>query len=451
MDTQHTARDAAPEGPGLATMAKLALTLPRRGDAAFDDLFDRYGDVIWVSPPPLISRLLPGGFNVAVLRDPALIKPLFAAPADDADVAEPHRVKDPFSGDRSVFLLDGPDHRRLRKAMLPRLRGNALTQWREFIVARTEQEVRGWADQPTVAVYPRMLELCLEVILKVGMSVPDSAMPQWKSAWQDLLTTAASGQAARRSALRSFGALRLWPRFQRELHRCNELVFDEIARRRRQPEFEHDDVVDSLMRADGNALSDSEVRDQVFAIMIGAYGPPAALASWAIERLVRTPHALAAATAEARGGDGQTAYLDAVMQESLRLRPPFVLVARRIPRPVSAAGRYFPGGTTIVAVIHSVQRHPNHYDDPGSFRPERFLQQRPTTYGLIPFGVGEHRCLGDRLAIFEVTHILATVLRSVNLAAVDPRDEPVRIETDIFLSLTHVPGERATVRATRVA
>jgi cytochrome P450 len=442
VDTQHTAGDAVPDGPGLAQLLRLAWTMPRRGDALFDDLFDRYGDVIWVSPPRLISWLV--GSKVAFLRDPALIKPLFTAAADDLSATEPHRLVDPFWGDRSVFLLDGPDHRRLRKLMLPRLRGDALPQWRELIVARTDQEVRGWADQPTVAVLPRMLELSLELTLKVVMSVPDSAMPQWKSAWQDLLTTAASGQIALRAALRSFGALRLWPRFQRELHRCNELVFDEIARRRRHPEFEHNDVVDALMRANGNALSDSEIRHQVFAIMIGGYGPPATLASWAIERLVRTPHALAAATVEARGGNDQLTYLNAVVHESLRLRPPFMYVTRLVRRPVSLGGRYFPAGTLIMAVIQSVHRHLDLYDDPDSFRPERFLQQRLTAYGLIPFGGGEHRCIGDRLAIFEVTHMLATVLRSLNLAAVDPRDEPIILESGV-----HVPGKGATVRATR--
>ncbi|OBB91725.1 cytochrome P450 [Mycobacterium sp. 852002-40037_SCH5390672] len=443
VDTQHTARDAVPDGPGLAGMLRLAWTLPRRGDTAFDDLFDRYGDVVWLSPPPPISRVV--GSKVAFVRDPALIKPLFTASADDANAPEPHRVMDPFWGDRSVFLLDGPDHRRLRKLMVPRLRGDALTRWRESIVTRTEQEVRGWADQPTVEVYPRMLELSLELILKVVMSVPDSTMPQWKSAWQALLSTAASGQVAVRSTLRSVGGLRLWPRFQRELHRCDELVYDEIARRRRHPELEHHDVVDSLLRANGEALSDKEIRDQVVGIMIGGYDPPATLVSWAIERLVRTPHALAAATAEARGGNDELTYLNAVVQESLRLRPPFMFVTRFVPRPLSLAGHYFPAGTTIMVVIQSVHRHPDLYGDPKSFRPERFLQQRPSTYELIPFGGGEHRCLGDRLAIFEATLILATVLRSLDLATVDRRDEPIRLEVGL------VPGKGATVRATRAA
>jgi cytochrome P450 family 135 len=444
VDTETTARDAVPGGPGIVQLLKLGWRLPRRGDAAFDDLFDRYGDVVWMSLPASISQILSGGTRMAMVRQPALIKPLLTAPAEVVNATEPHRMLETLWGDRSLFLLNGPPHRRMRKLMLPRLRGQALAEWRELIESKVEREVDGWFDQPTVAVHPRMLGLSLELILKVALSIPDSVMPEWKSAWQDLLKTTASGQIAIRTALRSVGAIRLWPRYQRQLHRCNQLVFDEISRRRSHPEDEHNDVVDLLLRAGGEAVSDKEIRDQVFAIMIGGYDPPATLASWAIERLVHTPHALAAATAEARGSDGQTTYLNAVVLETLRLRPPFMFIARLIRQPLTLGEHHFPAGTAVMSVIPSVHRLPHLYDDPDCFRPERFLHQRPTTYGHIPFGGGEHRCLGDRLAVFEVTHILAATLRSVDLAAVDPRDEPVRLESGV-----HTPGHGGTVRATR--
>jgi cytochrome P450 len=236
----------------------------------------------------------------------------------------------------------------------------------------------------------------------------------------------------------------LWPRYQRELQTCERLIFDEIARRRRHPELEHNDVIDLLLRAEGEPVSDKEIRDQVFAVMIGGYDPPAALASWAIERLVRNPHALAAATAEARGSEGQTTYLDAVVHETLRLRPPFMFVARLIREPLTLGEHHFPAGTMLMVVMSAVHRQPELYDDPESFQPERFLQERPTFYGHIPFGGGEHRCLGDRVAIFEVTHTLATVLRSLDLEAVDPRDERARLESGV-----HIPGNGALVRAKR--
>lgn len=442
--TQHRVNDAR-GGPGIVQMLKLARALPRRGDAAFDDLFDRYGDVVWISLPPLILRvLLSAGSRMVLLRDPALIRPLLTAPSEVVNATEPHRVLEMLWGDRSLFLLDGPAHHRMRKLMVPRLRGAALTQWREFIVARVEREVDEWVNQPTVAVHPRMLNLSLELTLKIILSVPDSAMAQWKSAWEDLLRTAASGQIAIRVTLRSLGALRLWPRFQRELHKCDQLIVDEIARRRRHPELEHNDVIDQLIHAEGEPVSDKEIRDQVYALMIGGYDPPATLASWAIERLVRTPHALAAATAEARGGDEQMPYLHAVALETLRLRPPFMFVARLIRQPFTVGEHHFPAGTLVMPVIQSVNRQPDRYGDPESFQPERFLQQRPSTYRHIPFGGGDHRCPGEHVATFQAVHILATVLRSVDLAAVDPPDEPVRIESGV-----HIPGNGATVRASR--
>jgi cytochrome P450 family 135 len=106
-----------------------------------------------------------------------------------------------------------------------------------------------------------MIDLPPKLILKIAVSVPDSAMPQWKPPCHDLLKAAASDQAVIGFKLRSVGAVRLWPRFQPALHMCNCFVFDEIARRRCHPELEHNDLLDLLMRANGEPLSDNELRD----------------------------------------------------------------------------------------------------------------------------------------------------------------------------------------------
>lgn len=64
-------------------------------------------------------------------------------------------------------------------------------------------------------------------------------------------------------------------------------------------------MFDLLLRADGEPLSDNELRDQVFTIIDAGYGASATLVNWAIERLVHASNALAAATAEASGSDEQ--------------------------------------------------------------------------------------------------------------------------------------------------
>jgi cytochrome P450 len=124
-------------------------------------------------------------------------------------------------------------------------------------------------------------------------------------------------------------------------------------------------LLDLLMRADGEPLSDNERRDQVFTI-IGA-GPRRRWRNWAIERLVHTPNALTAATAKARGSGEQMPFLDAVVRETLRLRPPIVLVGRLIRQPLTPGQHHFPADTLIVPVIQSVHRQPDLYDDLESF------------------------------------------------------------------------------------
>jgi cytochrome P450 family 135 len=67
------------------------------------------------------------------------------------------------------------------------------------------------------------------------------------------------------------------------------------------------------------------------------------LANWANERLVHTPNALAAAaTAKARGSGEQMPFLDAVVQETLRVRPPIVLVGRLTRQPLTLGEHHFP-------------------------------------------------------------------------------------------------------------
>jgi cytochrome P450 len=81
-------------------------------------------------------------------------------------------------------------------------------------------------------------------------------------------------------------------------------------------------------------------------------GTSATLANWAIERLVRTPNALASATAEASGGDEQMPFLDAVLRETLH--PPIVLVSRLTRQPLTLREHHFPADALIVPVIRSV-------------------------------------------------------------------------------------------------
>jgi cytochrome P450 len=121
------------------------------------------------------------------------------------------------------------------------------------------------------------------------------------------------------------------------------------------------------------------------------------------------------------GGD----YLDAVIKETLRLRPVVPAVARCLAEPTELGGRMFPAGVHITPSIYLLHRRPDLYPDPESFRPERFLERPPGTYEWIPFGGGVRRCLGASFALFEMKVVLSTILRRAQLAPATASPEQV--------------------------
>jgi cytochrome P450 len=189
-------------------------------------------------------------------------------------------------------------------------------------------------------------------------------------------------------------------------------VMDEVARCRAEPGRE--DIVSMLVQAryeDGSPMSDRDLRDELITLL--SDGPTSTSLSWAFERLLRNPEALRRARADALDGDGS--YLDAVVKETLRLRPPVPVVVRRLLEPLRLGGHDLPAGTTVAPCIHLIHRSERWYPRPRLFRPERFLEQPPGTYTWIPFGGGVRRCLAASYAEMEMKRVLRTILSTLEL------------------------------------
>ena len=142
--------------------------------------------------------------------------------------------------------------------------------------------------------------------------------------------------------------------------------------------------------------------------------------AWAVERLVRHPHKLARLVAEIDAGEGD-AYLTAVVNETLRVRPVVPLVGRLLTQELEVGGYTLPAGTRVMPSIYLTNRSPRVYDEPAEFRPERFLESAPETFSWIPFGGGIRRCIGASFALLEMKLILSTVLSELEPRLPDGR------------------------------
>ena len=173
-------------------------------------------------------------------------------------------------------------------------------------------------------------------------------------------------------------------------------------------------------------MTDAELRDELVTLVVAGHETTATGLAWAFELLLRNPAVLA--RAQAAVAEGDTAYLDAVVKETLRRRTVVPGVGRVVRgAPFELNGYVIPPGIEINPSIAGMHRRADSYPDPTEFRPERFLgDDPPDTYTWIPFGGGTRRCLGASFATFEMRVVIARVLARAQLAAVGRPESGVR-------------------------
>jgi cytochrome P450 len=233
-----------------------------------------------------------------------------------------------------------------------------------------------------------------------------------------------------------------WHRAIRVQPEVDRLLFEEIEDHRRDPEG-RDDVLALLVAArdeDGAPLGDQALRDHVITLLLAGHETTTTGLSWAFERLVRHPRVLD------RLGDeiaaGESAYLEAVVDETLRVRPVIWGVWRRLTAPTEVAGHLLPAGTTVepsISLLHASDA----FREADEFRPERFLDDgSPPPYTFIPFGGGARRCPGASFAAVEMATVLRTALSRVVLRPSSARPEKPRVH---HVTLVPSRGGRVTV------
>jgi cytochrome P450 len=324
----------------------------------------------------------------------------------------------------------------MRKLMLPPFHGESIAHFEHVIAEITDREIDGWRPGTRIRTRAVAQRVTMEVIIRAVFGITE---PERVAELMRVLPGLSSVNPllALEAARRDLGPRSPWGRFVRDRARADHLIYQEIARRRAGAGDEQD-ILALLLRAtdeDGAPLTDRELRDELITLLLAGHETTATTIGWAFERLLRTPVALRRATQEARAGDS-TDYIDAVIKETLRVRPVITEVFRSPTAPVELNGHRLSAGDQLAVAIMLVQYDPELYPpDPLAFRPERFLEGAPEPYTWIPFGGGVRRCLGAAFAQLEMRVVISRILARADLRPSRPRDERVR-----FRGITLVPG-----------
>lgn len=338
----------------------------------------------------------------------------------------PHPV---LFGEDSLIFLEGDAHARERRRKSPPFHGGRMTAYEPELEAIAAELVAAWPTGRRVAFRELAQQFVLHVMRTVLFGVHggermrrlDDAVVRYCDQVEGdaFLATGVLGVVLT-------GRWRRYPPLERAEAVVDAIVLEEIAERRAAT-APRDDFLSHLLAAndaDEDPQDDATLARDLRGLMLAGYETTAVSLASIADLLVHHPDVLARAHAAVDAGDD--AYLDAVIAEGMRLRPAFPFTGRKVLRDFDLGDVTVPAGALIVISVMALHERPELHPDPTSFRPERFLGERPGTYTWLPFGGGRHRCLGASLALFESRVLLRTLLWQRTLRAVDERPRPPR-------------------------
>lgn len=385
---------------------------------------------------PMFRIRLTGFPNFVVISDPALIKQVLTEKPTvlHAGTGSPLGA---VLGANSLLAIDEDIHLRQRRLMLPTFHGDRMRSYSEDFAQIADDVMDTWQTGTPIRTLESMQLITLRAILQTVFGAHGSQlqeleerMPKFVEAGQRVILL--------RFAHKDLGPYSPWGAFLRQKEHADRILFGMIDEARNDPKIEERaDMLAMLVQAvdeDGNVMTDQEIRDQLLTMLVAGHETTAGTLAWAVERLSRNPRVLEKLTESVRAGE--TEYLGAVFDETLRIRPTVSFAVRSVQKQPYVLGGYeLPVETRIASAPTLTHDDPNLFENPGEYRPERFLEERPSNYAYIPFGGGLRRCIGAAFARMEFMAVMTQMLERFDLEPTTEKFEPWG-----FRSITFAPG-----------
>ncbi|MGF1479419.1 MAG: cytochrome P450 [Cyanophyceae cyanobacterium] len=317
---------------------------------------------------------------------------------------------------KSLFLMEGEEHKRNRKLLMPAFHGAALSNYISTMEQVIQRYLHKWEELESLTWFPQLKQMTFEIASTLLIGSQPGAMTEQLSQWFADLTTGLFAPPIRLP----------WTRYGRALRARNQLLNHiEAAVRHRQQEPAQDALGLLVQSRDenGNSLSLEEIKVQALLMLFAGHETTTSMLTSLCMALAQHPEVLAKARAEQEGMVGaltigqlkQMTYLEQVLKEVERLYPPIGGGFRGVIESFEFNGYTVPQGWMALYRIPGTHKDSRIYSEPERFDPDRFSPERAehkqTDYSLVGFGGGPRVCLGFAFAQAEMKIFAAHLLR----------------------------------------
>lgn len=224
-------------------------------------------------------------------------------------------------------------------------------------------------------------------------------------------------------------------------------ILKKIVKERQESEERYDDLLDMLLEAkydDGSFMDEEQLIDEILILFTAGHETTSNALTFTCELLARNPEwqgKIYSEVQEAKAGTGEDLMMlvsqlkitQQVIEESMRLYPPAYFIDRVNLTRDTFEGKEFEAGSNLLFSVYEIHRHPQLWEDPDKFMPQRF-DANPKKYSsqYFPFGAGPRKCIGNNFAMFEMILAISELLSAYKIS-------PVSREIDIKPLITLKP------------
>jgi cytochrome P450 len=350
----------------------------------------------------------------------------------------------PLLGD-GLLTIDGGYHRRARRIMLPAFHRDSIAASADSMVQEAGRAIATWRPDEVVDMYHWTRELAMRIAMRSLLGLdPDRGGGASGARAAEHFERALSyyGRGIRGRLQRGPGSP--WRDMHASRRVLDEILYEEIRRRRATGESSPDDILGMLIAAtdeDGSQLSEREIRDQAMTLMFAGHDTTTSTVTFMLHELARHPIELDRVIAEVDEvlageppraehlGGGALPRLQMALDETLRLYPPAWIGPRRNLDAFDFAGSHVPANSYVYYSSWASHRIPSVFGDPEAFIPDRFAPEAKAALAkgaYVPFGGGSRTCIGMRFGEMEIRAIVAMALQRFRPEAMPGRTMVVR-------------------------
>ena len=393
------------------------------------DWAKEYGDVY-----DLNARFL----KVHVFSNPDCIQEVLVRNKLDYAKSDHYKVLKESLGN-GLLISEGAFWKKQRRIAQPAFHHKSMHNFVQTMVQSTQDCIDKIAAQSSLSIDKQLNSLSLDIVTKCLFGTTLAA---------DVHQVQAAINTGNKFISTRARSIIKWPlwwplpqniRYKKARKFSDKLIFGIIEKRQLGTE-NHVDLLSMLMHSvdeeTGTTMSSQQLRDECITLFVAGQETTATALTWAFYLLMKHPDKMQKLMLEIETVLGAKTpelstlsalkYTQMVLEETMRLYPPAWVIARKVLRNTVLCGYPVEEKAQLILDVYSLHRHPDYWDRPDQFIPERFdekLKKERHRYAYIPFGAGQRLCIGNNFALMEMKIALTMFLQKFQFSLVNPHQK----------------------------